>query len=724
MSAKNKKRKTPASKNAQKGVGLFFSTVGKALFTVILVCVITGCIVCTTMLIYVMNFMEIDTDINLDSVTLSNTTIFYAEDEEEGAVEVFRMSGDSKRIEVTIDQIPQYVRDAFIATEDKRFPDHEGVDWLRTISVSIKAVLMGENQGGSTITQQLIKNVSHDDDVTPIRKLREIFRALELERNYSKDEILESYLNIIFLGGQVYGVEAAAQEYFGCHVWELTVPQAASLAGMTRSPNNRRPDLYPEKNKERRDYALKCMWEEGYITESEYLEYINTPVITSDSQSSPSDEDYTVETTNSSISSYYTDAVIEEVIDDFCQKYGWSRSYATQKLKNGGYRIYTNVDLKMQALVEAKYADPATFSSSAFTENSNGEIPESAIVIMDYAGNVRALVGGKGEKTESRIFNRATMSMRSPGSSMKPLSVYALALEYDLINWSTVLADSPAMQINGKDWPSNYENRYYGDTLIVDAVKYSRNTIPVKLMMQLTPEKSVNFLKNKLNLSTIVETGNNNDYTYSLAIGSLTDGIYLDELTAAYAIFGNGGIYYEPTTYSRIENSAGEVIIDNTPKKTRAISEDTASVMNRILWQVVNNGGTGKEARLSSGLTVVGKTGTTQDYNDLTFVGLNPYYVTGIWTGYDTPSPLPYNNMYQPDDLYKIVWDDIVEQMGLEVCDFTLSENIVQLKYCTVTGLLASSSCTSTGTGYYKTSSKPETCDGYHYTGEEDGDTE
>ena len=727
--------KTESQKKAKVTTSVI-GTIFRLLFTGILICGITGCIVVSAMVIYVMNFMEIDTDLNLDNVNLNSTTIFYAEDETEGMIEVFRMSGDERRIEVSLNQIPDYVIEAYVATEDKRFWEHEGVDWLRTVASGLRTIFTDETQGGSTITQQLIKNITLDNEVAPIRKLREIFRALELERNYSKDEILEAYLNIIFLGGQTYGVEAASQEYFGCHVWELTVPQAASLAGMTRSPNKRRPDLHPEENKERRDYALSCMLESGYITQAEYDEYVATPVTTVESDEETlealanelkggeenTETEDTVTTSDGStvtvaegISSYYVDAVIEEAIADLMEKYDWSRSFATQKLKNSGYRIYTCVDLELQQIVEEKYCDPSTFSNGELPTNEEGESPESAFVLMDYEGHLLAIVGGKGTKTESRSYNRATMAMRPPGSSMKPLSVYAPALEYDIINWSTVLVDSPAMTIDGKPWPNNYEMQYYGDTLIVDAIRYSRNTIPVKLMQQLTPERSVDYLMKKFGLTTLVTTGSVNDYTYSLAIGSMTDGVYLHELTAAYATFGNGGMYYEPATYYRIEDSNGNLIYDNTPKKTRAMSEETASIMNRLLWEVVNGGGTGREARLSNGVTVIGKTGTTQDYNDMMFVGLTPDYVAGIWTGYDTPAFLPYTQMNEPDEIFKIVMEDITA--GSEAKDFTLSENIVRLTYCKITGNIATSACTQTGTGYYKSSAKPDTCDGNHYEG-------
>jgi len=677
----------------------------KLLVTLILIGVITGCIVVTAMVIYVMNFMEVDNGINLDSINQSMTTILYAEDTDGKMVEVYRLSGEERRIEVDISDIPQHVQDAFVATEDKRFMDHEGVDWFRTVSVTVKALLKGANQGGSTITQQLVKNATKDDEFTPIRKLREIFRALELERNYTKSEILESYLNIIFLGGRNYGVEAASQAYFGCHVWELTVPQAASLAGMTRSPNNWRPDTNPDKNKDRRNYSLKCMYDQGYITKEEYKQYIEEPVIVSDDTDIPEQESAVKE----GISSYFVDAVIEDILVDFSEKYGWSREYAYDRLKNGGYRIYTTENIKLQNIVENNFADWKTFSYAQLSAERN---PQAAFVLMDYNGRVLALVGGKGEKVESRAFNRATMAKRPPGSSMKPLAVYAPALEYDLINWSTVLVDGPATVIEGKEWPSNYENEYYGDTTIVEAIRKSRNTIPVKLIDQLTPERSVSFLEKKFGITTLVTSGRQNDFGLSLAIGSMTDGLLLRELTAAYAPFGNGGNYFKPITYTRIEDANGNIIIDNSSKKTRALSEDTASVMNRLLYEVVNGeGGTGKEAKLGS-MPVIGKTGTTQDYYDLTFVGLTPYYIGGVWTGYDTPKSLPYRSIYDPDTIWKNVMVDI--HKDLPVKDFTLSENIVSLEYCKDSGLLKGTNCTNVATGYYKNNAKPEVCNGYH----------
>ena len=750
MARKSKKR-NKVERGTSIGVRVIGRTVGiaiKTLVTLFLIGVITGCIVVTAMMIYVMNFMDNDNSVSLDDISLSFTTMFYAQNDEGGWEEIYRMAGDENRIEVSIEDIPKDVQYAFVATEDKRFYDHEGVDWIRTAKVTISSILNAslDQGGGSTITQQLIKNVTNDDVVTPVRKLREIFRALQLERDYSKDEILESYLNIILLGGRNYGIEAASQNYFGCHVWELTIPQAASLAATTRSPNRLRPDLNPIDNYVRRNnYVLPMMYQEGYITEAELEEYLATPVvtvgqteeeyiemvdfmlygdedakpyitqqqhdellanrITIDEEVSQSDD---VQTLSSGVSSYYIDTVIRDVIADLMEENEWTEEYADNQLRSGGYRIYTCVDMDMQDYLEEKFCDWHTFSSSQLTPNENGEIPEAAMAIMDYDGHILALVGGKGEKTNTLSFNRATQATRSPGSAIKPLASYGQALEYDFINWSTVLNDSPVMKDeDGNNWPKNYERDYRGNMTVVEALRISRNTIPVKILQQLTPERSLDFMRNKLGFTTL------DDRDCSLAplgVGSLTYGVHLDELAAAFATFGNGGYYYEPIVYERIEDTSGNLILDNSPQKSRAFSEDTAYIMNRLLKVVVDSG-TGTGAKLGD-MPVVGKTGTTTDYYDMSFVGLSPYYVAGVWTGYDTQAVLPSNQMYDCDTIWGNVMDELHE--GLEVIDFTPSDNVVQATYCKTTGLLASSGC-STATGYFKANALPDYCTG-HYT--------
>lgn len=717
MAANKRPKRKRAGSKALVVTRQIFGHLARIFVTLFLVGVITGCVVVTAITIYVMNFMETDEPINLDNVSMAETTIFYANDENGVQTEVYRMAADENRIEVTIDQIPQCLIDAYVCTEDKRFYEHDGVDWIRTVRVTVNALLRGGSQGGSTITQQLVKNITKDDDVTPVRKIREIFRAIQLERQYTKDEILEKYLNIIFLGGRNRGVEAASQAYFGCHVWELTTPQAASLAGMTRSPNSWRPDLHPEKNKDRRNYALRCMYEQGKLTEEEYKKYCAEPVVTVDSSQVTPDPSTTQ--TAQGVTSYYTDAVIEEVIADLMEANNWSREYASDRLRQGGYRIYMNVDAKLQKIVEEKFLDWQTFSPNELSPNANDETPEAAFVIMDYEGKVLALVGGKGEKTQSRSFNRATMAARSPGSAIKPIAVYAPALEYDLINWSTVLVDSPVMKNNGNDWPKNFSGKYEGDVTVVYALRKSLNTIPVKLIQQLTPERSVEFMEKKFGITTLVKSGSVNDCVPALTLGSMSKGIYLEEITAAYAPFGNGGLYYKPATYSRIEDTNGNVVYDNTSTKNRALSEDTASIMNRLLRQVVvGESGTGRRANMGD-MDVVGKTGTSQDYYDRAFVGMTPYYIGGFWTGYDTPAELPESRLYSPDTVWKTIMTEAHE--GLEPKQFELSDDVVSMEFCVESGLAVTSRCTKTETGYYKKNALPGPCDMPHEATDEEG---
>ena len=717
MPAKNSTRKRKRAAPFWTAVQNVMGHIARLLVTLFLIGVITGCVVVTAITIYVMNFMETDSGINLDNVSLAQTTIFYAVNTEGQYEEVYRMSADENHIEVTLDQIPQYVQDAFVYTEDKRFYEHDGVDWFRTASVTVKYLLRldGYGQGGSTITQQVVKNVSLDDDFTPVRKIREIFRAIQLERDYTKDEILEQYLNLIFMGGNNRGVEAAAQAYFGCHVWDLTVPQAASLAGMTRAPNDYRPDLHPEENKKRRDYALQCMLEAGAITEAEYEKYTAEPVVTVSKEDSQLDDTEPSGQTAQGVTSYYTDACIEEVLADLMEENNWSRDHATDMLKRGGYRIYMNVDPTLQQIVEQKFLDWQTFSPNQLSENGNGELPEAAFVLMDYEGNIKALVGGKGEKTSSRTFNRATQAGRSPGSSIKPIAVYAPALEYDLINWSTVLVDGPVMENDGKPYPSNFSGKYEGEVTVVYALRKSLNTIPMKIIQTLTTQRSVEFMQKKLGITSLVTDGN--DYGPSLSLGSTTNGLYLDELTAAYAPFGNGGYYYEPATYSVIEDTNGNIVYDNRSNKNRAISEDTASIMNRLLRQVViGEQGTGYRADMGA-MEVIGKTGTSQNYYDRLFIGMTPYYIGGFWTGYDTPAELPESQLYAPDKVWKTIMDDV--HAGLDPKKFELSDDIVAIEFCKESGMAVGPNCTETETGYYKENAKPDVCDYPHGSSDE-----
>lgn len=705
----DKKKKKQSSKGARRAKKIL-SICGKVIASFILILAITGSIVITALTVYVMRFVEPDESIDIKNLDYSTSLLAY--DTEGNEVEVQQLHGTVTREWVDIEQIPEHVRKIFVAAEDKRFYDHDGVDWMRTFSAFANYFLnfYSTQQGGSTITQQLIKNINGDMyNRNPAKKFTEIFEAVNLEKVYSKDQILESYLNIIPFDQNIAGIQAASKYYFNKSVSELSMLEAAALAANVKSPRGYSPVLNPEENKRRRDnYVLPAMLEEGIITEEEYNTLINTELVTAENPQKPG-------STQTGYYSWFTDAVINEVYNDLREQLGWQDSVAWDYIFNGGLKIYTTQDPNIQKIMEQKYLDDNTFATNA-SSNPMTDI-ESAMVIMDYEGNVKALVGGRGEKTENLGLNLATGGLRSPGSSIKPISVYSSAVESNLIHYSSLIRDEPTPTMIGGVWdetyPRNHYSGYLGDMLIPEAIQRSTNTVPFTLANQLTPRTCYNFLVEKLHISTLVDT----DITSPrMALGGLTKGMHLDELTAAYQIFGNQGVYTEQHTYTKVVNGKGEVILEKSPTTNRALTPESASIMNRILQNVVEGpNGTGRNAQLS-GWTVVGKTGTaTNDQGgntDQTFIGCTPYYVAGVWYGRaDSTASVP-SGMKSIATIWKTVMQEVMQDLPAK--DFEYSENIVEREYCTVTGNLAVDSCPNRATGYYKADYLPDYCDGHY----------
>ncbi len=704
----SKKKKGRAGRYIKRSLAL----IGKLIVSVFLVMVITGSIVATALTVYVMKFVDPDAGIDLHKLEQGYQTTIYTLDAS-GNEKILTTLEQSVNTEwADLAKIPQHVQDAFVYTEDERFWEHEGVDWKRTFGAFVNMFIniYGFQQGGSTITQQLIKNLTGDDEVRIERKVQEIFRAINLERRYTKDEILEAYLNIVHLGRNTNGVQAASKLYFNKDVSQLTVVEAAALAAMTRNPVGYDPINKAEENAGRREYVLKQMYEHGAITELEYQEALNTELVTDLTQPAGNeDKEY---------QSYFVDHLINQIIADLQEQKGWSEEKATQQLYNGGYKIYATVDPELQTLLEDKFKESSTFSSSVLRDP-----PQAAMIIMDHYGNIKAVVGGRGEKSGNRVLNRATQSVRSPGSSIKPLSVYAPAVENNLITYSTMVKDEPLHDVliggEKRDWPNNYTKRNYGTLPIVQALQRSLNTIPVQLLQKIGLQNSYNFLTEDLGFTTLVESEETEDggtltdiSLGNLAMGDMVYGTKLSELTAGFQIFANGGTYSAPTAYTQVLDASGEVLLstDNANKGKQVISEETSGVMNKLLQQVVEGpNGTGRAAKLD-GFTVIGKTGTSNTYNDQLFVGATPYYVAGLWYGYDTPKSVEGIGMYPVGQIWKNVMQDA--HKGLESKEFTISDQVLELQYCTRTGLIASSSCPK-ATGYYKASNVPDTCSGH-----------
>lgn len=708
MNKNTSKRTTnPKNKTKQKKKHPVLS----AMLSVFLVIVITGCIVVGAALIYVFGFIDDTVDADLYNLKLEYTSILYAKDSKGKDVELTRLHGDENRLWVDYDDIPEEVKYAFISCEDKRFDKHKGVDWKRTFFAFANEVFsIRENrQGGSTITQQLVKNITKDDEIDASRKIREIMRARYLEQHYDKDTILECYLNTIHLGNGTDGVEVAASYYFDKHASEINLVQAACLAAITNNPSENEPYNNPENNKNRRNWVLDEMYNNGYISKEECekakeadLELRKNPsTILSSAETVEEKEEFR---------SYFVDAVIEEVIEDLVEEKGYSSNeVAREELLKGGYKIYTTVDLEMQEKLEAVYLNEDNFMN---VYTVSGKKPQSAMTIMDYDGNVKALVGGRGEKTGNSVLNRAVQSPRPTGSSIKPISIYAPAFEYNIINWGTSIEDKPITKLeNGvtldQPWPKNANGSYsYSKTSMLYAIQQSLNTVPVRILQDMTIDTAYKFVTEKMGLSHFVEMnedGKSDKTESSLALGGSVHGATTLEMAAAFSTFGNGGIYYEPRTYSKILDQNNDVVIDNTKNQHRAISEGTAGIMNKML-QTVATSGTGTSAQFGN-WQIMCKTGTTSDNKDRWFVGGTPYYMAACWFGMDTPEEM--SNMWTNPAI--ILWKAAMSEIhkDLDYKEFETTDKIEFRRYCTSSGCVARTGCPSTAYGYYKTSYTP-----------------
>lgn len=685
----------------------------KSFLTIMLVGIITVSIVVGTFLIYAFTMVDGKMDVNLNDLELNFTTAIYVADgESDNWVEYQRLHGEYNRIWVPYNEtdaknaentsyngIPQQLVDAFVAIEDKRFHTHYGVDWKRTFGAVINTVIpiYSSRQGGSTITQQLVKNLTNDRDQSAMRKVREIMRARYLESEYSKSTILECYLNTIPMGHGLYGVEVAANYYFGKSVNELSLLECASLASITKAPSNYAPDDAPENNKSRRETALKIMLEEKYITQEQYDAALNEELNLVASRDQLNETE---------INNYFVDALIVEVTNDLAEKYGWDEAHASENFYSGGYKIYATLDPEIQNTVDEVFSNSDAYG----IKGKDGSQLQGSFTVMDYKGRVKGLAGGIGEKTVNlglSGFNRATDAKRQPGSTMKPIAAYAPAIEEGIINYSSILNDT-ATNYNG--WtPKNWYNSYWGGVTTQYALERSINTIPVYLVNKLGPQKCYDFLTQKLGITTL----NENDIDLSpLGMGGTNGGITTKESAAAYAVFGNGGQYYKPTLYYAVYDQHNDVVLSNENiEPVVAISEDTATVMNKLLQNVVYGAnGTGRGAAgYIKNMKIYAKTGTSNNSNDLWFVGGSPYYVASCWCGYDSQQTIRDSAIAQK------MWGAVMSKIhsGLEAKEFSESSYAVSRYYCTETGLLATDGCPSKAVGWYKKNGLPKVCENH-----------
>ena len=662
-------------------------TVFFVLFVVLALCasVIAGMLV---------GFSDNTTDLIAEEYNLDFTSIiYYIDNDSNQPVELDRIHRAENRVWVDIENVPENLTNAFIAIEDERFRDHKGVDVKRTIGAFMQWARGKDSYGGSTITQQLIKNVTGENDKSPKRKIEEIIRAINLETKMSKDQIIEMYMNTIYFGGGCHGVQTAANHYFSKDVSELTLEECASLAGIVKAPTTYNPVSNFENNKARQEVILTKMAELGFVSQQESddakAKKLNIKVGTKN------------ENVSADVKSYFVDAVVDDVVADLMEKENLTEAEATNRLYTGGFKIYSTLDPKVQNAIDDVYKNPANFPGSS------GNRAESAIVVMDpYTGQIKGLSGGIGEKTVPRSLNRATQSKRQPGSAIKPLAVYGPAVEYNVITPATLVNDS---KLTIGDWsPKNSGGGYKGKLSARRHLELSRNIPAVKIMQELTVDKSFDFMTKNLGFTTLVAGEKNSegklitDKSLSMALGGLTYGVTVEEMTAAYATFVNAGQYNKPVTYTKVIDANGRIILENKVQNKRAMSPETAYIMQNMMSGVVKSG-TGTAASLGD-IYAGGKTGTTNSNKDRWFMGFTPNYVAGVWTGYDQPKAMGGSNLCP--GIWKRVMTKIHE--GETIKTIKQPDGVVKRTVCALSGRIASDICSTTRVDYFKEGTQPK----------------
>ena len=713
---------TPQQKNG-------WRKAGQIIGTLLLVFVVTLTIFSGIFMAYINSTMRGKVEVYLDEFETKVSTELYSQDPDTGEWVMYQTLylNSENRIWTDLEDIPKYLQEAAIAIEDKRFEKHHGVDWKGTTR-AIVYTLFGKNvQGGSTITQQLVKNVTGDNEVTVKRKITEIYRALELEKRYEKDEILEAYLNEVFFGQSCYGVVTASRMYFNKDVSDLTLAECASLMGITNNPSMYDPTLSSwtrENNRERQLTILGAMLEQGKISQEEYdaakaedIVFSNGFTIsgkyvgsdgtvtdqepeetTTDDTESPEDEE---EPTIKGRYSWFTEAMIGDVADALVEKYGitdkvrdngttyTAYEQAWDMVHGKGYKIYTTQNPKYQKIAEDVCYDLSNIPYTSSYTNSAGEQVEDqlqiALTIVDPTnGYVVAMIGGAGEKQADRVWNWA-VNARQCGSAIKPLSTYAPALDDGTINGASVIDDYP-MLLNGDVWPRNDNWRYQGLMPLHLALRQSLNTCAVRTNLAYGVDRSYEFLVNKLGFENLTYT--DSQQVGNMALGGFEKGVTTEEMAAGFATFVNEGVYTAPRTFIRVEDANGNVILENEAQSTVAMKNTTAALMNSLL-QEASLQGTGYQAQFP-GMHIAGKTGSTNSNKDRYFAGYTPYYSCAAWAGYEhnqriVASGNPCAVIFQK--VMKAIHEDLPDK------DFFSCAGLTSVAVCADSGMLASENC-------------------------------
>ena len=644
-------------------------------------------------------------EMNIEGLALNYSSTIYYYDKDGNEKEYGKLRSDTNRIWVESEKIAPCFKDAIVSIEDERFYKHSGVDIKRTFGATIKYIGsklgIGESSyGGSTITQQVIKNITREDDFKATRKVKEIMRAIALEDQLTKDEILTLYCNVIFLANGCNGVEAASRTYFNKSAIDLNIEEAACIAGITQYPSKYDPIANPENNMEKRNTVLKKMYELGKISEEEYEKAVASPLGLS--------REYIRQ--NMAATSYFEDQLVNDVIYDLVERKNYTEEFAKSQVYNGGYKIYATIDPQIQSIMENVFENTSNFPG--------GGKSEAAMVVSDpYTGEIKGIIGGLGEKTDIRGFNRATQAVRQPGSAIKPIAVYGPAVDLGKVTETDIVKDE-AITIGNDNWkPKNSYSGFKGNMTIKEAVARSANIPAVKVLDKVGLSNSFGYMQNKFHISTLKE----GDRNYSaLALGGLTQGVTVKEMAAAYGVFVNSGKYITPYTYSKVVDASGEIILENYRNESQSISESAAYITANLLSGPVNLAyGTAGRARLSSGMPAYGKTGTTDDNFDKWFVGFTPYYVGAVWFGFDTPSSLSKAGITNNPCVtaWNLVFEKISETQPYKTLDKPSS--IKEATVCAISGKLAGSTCQGVK-AYFVPGTEPKGKCTNHYDAEEE----
>ncbi len=684
------------------------------------------------------------------------------------------VSSGSNRIYVTLDEMPLNLQHAFVAIEDERFYEHNGIDLQGIIRAGFTGLSSGSfSEGASTITQQLLKNNVFDEwesetsEERVRRKMQEQYLAVQLEKEVSKDWIMENYLNTINLGQNTLGVQSASQRYFGKDVSELNLSECACLAAITQNPSKYNPISHPEENNERRQKVLENMLDQGYITNAEYEEAASDDVY---SRVQATNVEYQSEPTV--ITSYFDDALTKQVINDLQEILGYTEAQAYNTLYGGGIEIYSTQDPEIQEICDNSVNDDSlyqdlpqtiSFSYALSIEDDEGNVtnyseqtmftwlrdhkdrttlnyssqeaaesdiyeyrewvlseyggtvlgenitftpqPQTSMTVIDQSnGQVKALVGGRGEKSASKTLNRASDTTMQPGSTFKIITTYAPALDQGILSLASSFNDEEITYEDGKV-VKNADGVYRGITTVREAIKDSINVVAILASREVTLEECYQSALD-FGISTLTDQ----DIVEALPLGGITDGVTNMELTAAYAAIANGGIYNEPILYTRIVDHDGNVLLDREPESHRVIQETSAWLLTSAMEDVVNEG-TGTLAGFD-GMAVAGKTGTTSSSRASWFVGYTPYYTCGVWGGYDD------NTELASTTFTRLIWREAMSEInaGLEDTGFTRPAGIEECTVCTESGLLAGNTCSSVRTEYFANKDVPtEVCNMHTY---------